>query len=92
MVCRESMLCKWTKYGNLTDMKGVLAALCEFTISFFKKYALLTIQWLDRVKLHYISLTGMLVWTHLWRGGGGLKWQHWQDIFCFINGNQLHDM
>lgn len=65
-VCfKESVLCKWTKYGNLSKRKGVLAALFQiYTLLFLKKIcSCFNIQWLGGVK--YISLIVTQIWTHL---------------------------
>lgn len=34
---KESVLCKWTKYGNLSDRRGVLAAPVQIYTLLFKK-------------------------------------------------------
>lgn len=63
---KESVLWKWTKYGNLSDKRGVLAAPFQMYTFLFKKNMLFfTIQWLGGVKLHYISLFITQIWTHL---------------------------
>lgn len=64
-VClKESMLCKWTKYGNLSKRTGVFAAPFQiYTLLFKKNMFFFTIQWLGGVK--YISLIVTQIWTHL---------------------------
>lgn len=71
-VCfKESVLCKCTKYGNLSDNQGILAALFSNSYTFSLKkicsisFLFFTIQWLGSLKLHYMSLIVTQMGTRL---------------------------